>query len=597
MTSLIAGSAENSPCVRCRLTAKREALSELLCSDRFWRRMAVLFVLATIPLLFLGISYPLIDRTETRVAEISREILVTGDWTTLHLNFQPYYDKPPLLYWLCAACFQAFGATEFSARLVPTLASWCTLVCTVWFSTRWFGAKVGLLSGVVLFLSAGFVVLSRFLASDALLAFFTSLTAFSGYEAIRSLSYSGSVDRTRKRSGILWMILCGVACGLGFLSKGPVIGVLCGVPFLFAIVYLHRSERFHWLSTGWAALSFACVAVPWIFWVSAHNPQYLSEFFLTHNLNRFGGEFHPKPFWFFVPVLLAGGNPWSFMTLPMLAQFFSRNKPDVLSSRPFLYLIATGLWCVLFFSLSRGKLPPYIFPAAASLSMATAVFLMSVLSGAPQLHARQIALSLSPRLATVATLIGISVYMIVSPVRWSTVQDFALGAFIWAAILVVVSIVGLSIRRSPYKPWIVCGTSTLGLSIWLSYCVIPNYAKQTTCLEVCDEGSEWNLPLRENQIITMVEQFPDVPFYLDRNDILNSEHLEKDWIEARCGEGAPLVLFIPTSVETQFLQLDIESPRKMYSNKRFAVYSLTRNVDHQRSASADTASLSQRGGN
>lgn len=269
-------------------------------------------------------------------------------------------------------------------------------------------------------------------------------------------------------------------------------------------------------------------------------------------------------------------------------QFFSRNKPDSLRSRPFLYLIATGLWCVLFFSLSRGKLPPYIFPAAASLSMATAVFLMSVLSGAPQLQGRRIALSLSPRLATAATLIGISVYMIVSPLPWSTDQDFALGEFLWAAILVVVSIAGLSIRKSPYKPWIVCGTSTLGLSIWLSYCVIPNYAKQTTCLAVCDEGSEWTQPIRENQIITMVEQFPDVPFYLHRNDILNSDHLEKDWIEARCGEGVPLVLFVPMSMETQFLQMDIESSRKMYSNKRFAVYLLARNGDPQRSIPADT---------
>ena len=28
-------------------------------------------------------------------------------------------------------------------------------------------------------------------------------------------------------------------------------------------------------------------------------------------------------------------------------------------------------------------------------------------------------------------------------------------------------------------------------------------------------------PFRENQIVTMVEQFPDVPLYLNRDDILN----------------------------------------------------------------------------
>lgn len=596
MTSPIVARAELAPCTLRRLTTKSEALSELLSSDRFWRWMALLFVLATVPFLFVGISYPLIDRTETRVAEISREILITGDWTTLHLNFQPYYDKPPLLYWLCAVCFKVFGTTEFSARLVPTLASWCTLVCTVWFASRWFGIKVGLLSGVVLFLSAGFVVLSRFLASDALLALFTSLTAFSGYEAIRSLSYSGSFDKMRKRSGNLWMILCGVACGLGFLSKGPVIGVLCGVPFLFALVCLHRSERFHWLSIGWAGLSFGCVAVPWIVWVSVHNPQYLSEFFFTHNLNRFGGEFHPKPFWFFIPVLLAGGHPWSFMTLPMLAQLFSHSKPQDLRSRPFLYLLVTGLWCVLFFSLSRGKLPTYIFPASASLSTATAVFLMSVLRGSSQLQLKRIALSLSPRLATTATVIGISVYMIILPTSWNSNQDLTLGIFICVTFFAVVSVVSLSIRRSPYKSWIVCGLSTLGLSTWLSYCVIPNYAKQTTCLAICDDGSEWSQPLRENPIVTMVEQFPDVPFYLNRDDILNSEHLEKHWIQARCKEGTSIVLFIPTSEESEYLNFDLENSRKVYSNKRFAVYSLTRNADPQRAVDADTVVLSRKGG-
>ncbi len=140
--------------------------------------------------------------------------------------------------------------------------------------------------------------------------------------------------------------------------------------------------------------------------------------------------------------------------------------------------------------------------------MATARVSDVCLSGAHQLHARGIALSLSPRLATAATLIGISVYMIVSPLPWNTEQDFALGAFLWAAILVVVSVVGLIIRRSPYKPWIVCGTSTLGLSIWLSYCVIPNYAKQTTCLEMCDEGSKMSQPLHENLIITIGRAVP-----------------------------------------------------------------------------------------
>jgi hypothetical protein len=112
-------------------------------------------------------------------------------------------------------------------------------------------------------------------------------------------------------------------------------------------------------------------------------------------------------------------------------------------------------------------------------------------------------------------------------------------------------------------------------------------------MEICDEGSEWNQPLRENQIITMVEQFPDVPFYLHRNDVINSEHFEKDWIESRRKEGMPVVLFIPKSAESEFLTFGIANSKKMYSNNRFAVYSLSRNSSQQSSVGGGTVVLSK----
>ncbi len=52
--------------------------------------------------MFSNLGYPLIDRDETRYAEIPREMLYTGDWILPSLNFETYYDKPPMLYWLCA---------------------------------------------------------------------------------------------------------------------------------------------------------------------------------------------------------------------------------------------------------------------------------------------------------------------------------------------------------------------------------------------------------------------------------------------------------------------------------------------------------------
>ncbi len=119
-----------------------------------WLQLALLVIAAVF--LLTNLSYPLIDRDETRYAEIPREMLATGNWVLPQLNFQTYYDKPPLLYWLCAISFKLFGVTASAARLVPSLAALATVAATMWFGSRVFGKRIGLLSGVVLMLSVGF---------------------------------------------------------------------------------------------------------------------------------------------------------------------------------------------------------------------------------------------------------------------------------------------------------------------------------------------------------------------------------------------------------------------------------------------------------
>src|SRR5581483_2308040 len=67
-------------------------------------------------------SYGLWDPDEARYAEIAREMLARGDWLIPHLNYVPYVEKPPLLYWLTALSFRLFGLSEFAARLTPALS-------------------------------------------------------------------------------------------------------------------------------------------------------------------------------------------------------------------------------------------------------------------------------------------------------------------------------------------------------------------------------------------------------------------------------------------------------------------------------------------
>jgi 4-amino-4-deoxy-L-arabinose transferase-like glycosyltransferase len=59
-----------------------------------------------------------LPQTEEAVrAEVAREILVTGNWWTMHFDGEPIYDLPPLSMWCTAIFLRLFGTNEFSAHL------------------------------------------------------------------------------------------------------------------------------------------------------------------------------------------------------------------------------------------------------------------------------------------------------------------------------------------------------------------------------------------------------------------------------------------------------------------------------------------------
>jgi len=48
-------------------------------------------------------TYGLWEPDEARYAEIAREMLALHNFIVPHLNYVPYIEKPPLLYWLTAS--------------------------------------------------------------------------------------------------------------------------------------------------------------------------------------------------------------------------------------------------------------------------------------------------------------------------------------------------------------------------------------------------------------------------------------------------------------------------------------------------------------
>ena len=491
-------------------------------SERQAGRLQWALLLIASIFLLTNLSYPLIDRDETRYAEIPREILATGNWVLPQLNFQTYYDKPPLLYWLCAISYKLFGVSEAAARLVPALAALATLAATMWFGSRTFGKQVGLLSGVVLLLSVGFVFASRYLLLDGLLALLVALSLFTAHEAIRG-------DKLK----ISWWLLSGVCVGLAFLTKGPLAFVLW-LPPVFAYAWLSDScAKPRWWHYSLIGLVAAAVVSPWLIAVSQQDPNFLTEFFVTHNVKRFAGEFHSKPIWYFIPVLLIAGHPWCYLTIPF-ARFLFGQAAEVRTQRPPAvgFLLLWSGWCFVFFSLSKCKLPTYLLPLAPALALMIGQYLEQVLRATSDPGRHWFARFWSARGATASTCfagVGFVAYIVL------TQSDVSIATYLWALTwtgMLVCAITLLGDQHQANLAWATSSGVAFLLAVMVMHQMVPAYSRSQTLF-----GAESPLGKKiavesKPAMATVAHEFSEVPFYLKRSDIPNFSNLH----DRRLGE-------------------------------------------------------------
>ena len=321
-------------------------------------RVGVLILLC-LALYFLGLGQrQLWDADEGLHASTSKVMVQTGNWLVPQFNGEPFYDKPPLFNWLVALSFVLFGLTEFAARLPAALIGALTVLATYRFGRQYVGDNGAFLGAVVLATSIEWVVLSRTVVHDILLALFVTLACFAFYRG-----YSDEARRTK------YFMMMYASVGVAVLAKGPVGAVLPGGVILIFLA-LQRDLRFiPRLMLVRGALVAALVAVPPYVLMGIEEPEYLRYFLWEKNVGSFVSEEsrHPNPFYYYVPTLLAGVFPWSAF-IPLTAWKLLR-RPAALDPGRLFLLIWAG-FVFVFFSAATSKLPTYLlplFPAVALL--------------------------------------------------------------------------------------------------------------------------------------------------------------------------------------------------------------------------------------
>jgi 4-amino-4-deoxy-L-arabinose transferase-like glycosyltransferase len=101
-------------------------------------------------------------------AEVAREMVARGDWLTPSWNFQPWFEKPPLLMWAVAAGYRLGGVSEFWSRAPSALAGIALVILTFATARRLSGPRAAILSALILLSSYLFLFLARHAMADVL---------------------------------------------------------------------------------------------------------------------------------------------------------------------------------------------------------------------------------------------------------------------------------------------------------------------------------------------------------------------------------------------------------------------------------------------
>ena len=287
----------------------------------------------------------------------------SGAWLSPSYNGIAYLDKPAFYFKAVALSLAAFGNNETAARLPSAIFGLATLMLAYFFCRRVYGARCAILAVIIIATMPLYVVLSRTVIFDIALAFFVSAAILAGYRAEES---EGNSRRN-------WYLLGALSAGFATLVKGPV-GFL--IPGLVLFVFNRVEGRRGVWKRFFAPLSlvvFFGVTLPWFIGLSMQHPDFPYYGLIEESFHRFTTTtFHrSQPFYFYALIVAGLFLPWSFI-LPE-AGVAAWKRKSFLTSADRLCLVWAAV-VVIFFSLSKSKLPGYILTATVAYGILVARF-------------------------------------------------------------------------------------------------------------------------------------------------------------------------------------------------------------------------------
>ena len=315
-------------------------------------RLPPLFYLIGIPALlfipFLGHVH-LFDWDEINFAECSREMIKMNDYTRVYVDFQPFWEKPPMFFWMQSTSMKILGVTEFAARFPNAICGIITFIVLFLCGKKVYNKKFGLYWTLAY---AGSFFPNMYFKSGIIDPWFNLFTFLSIYFFILyNWTKNGFDKEGLKKNPATSAIWSAVFMGLALLTKGQVALMV----FLLVLGVYFAYNRFR-IYFGWGHVILFLmvtflVTITWYGFETIKNgPWFVSEFFkyqyrlfTTHDAGQKG-----FPGYHFVVILL-GCFPASVFAIPSFFKtpYNSRSDKDFKRWMIILFWVVTILFTIV----------------------------------------------------------------------------------------------------------------------------------------------------------------------------------------------------------------------------------------------------------
>lgn len=308
--------------------------------------IAVVAALLFIP--FLGRVH-LFDWDEINFAECSREMMKLDDYTRVYVDFKPFWEKPPMFFWMQSTAMKWFGITEFAARFPNAICGIVTLLVVFSVGRRIYDTRFGILWALAY---GGSLFPNMYFKSGIIDPWFNLFTFLSLYYFILYHWKRNGFDKEGLNKPLyFYVIWSGVFMGLAVLTKGQVALMVFLLVLGVYLIYNRFKIYFNWgHALLFLVISTAVLSTWYAYETIKRGPWFINEFlkyqyrlFTTHDADQAGF------FGYHYIVLLVGCFPASILAIPAFfkSAYHGRYDRDFKKWMVLLFWVVTVLFTIV----------------------------------------------------------------------------------------------------------------------------------------------------------------------------------------------------------------------------------------------------------